>query len=108
MKKMTPVNWVISSACLHILPLLNVKQILALHGLLQQGSVLQHQSVDLDEQMAIFLLQVALQLTQQLNITQRAEFCSSQTQHLKISRLGLLSSSTSHWLLSFAQLMSSC
>lgn len=44
-----------------------MKQILALHSLLQQGSVLQHQGLDLGEQMAILLLQVALQLAQQLN-----------------------------------------
>lgn len=47
-----------------------MKQILALHRLLQQGSVLQHQRLDLVDQMAILLLQVALQLTQELNITQ--------------------------------------
>lgn len=55
---------------LHVLSLFNVKQILALHGLLQQGSVLEHQGLDLAEQVAILFLQVALQLAQQLNVTQ--------------------------------------
>lgn len=50
----------ISLSSLHVLSLLDVKQILALHGLLQQASVLQHQRVDLDKQVAILLLQVAL------------------------------------------------
>lgn len=54
---------------LHILSLFNVKQILALHSLLQQGPVLQHQCLDLAEQVPILLLQVAFQLAQQLNIT---------------------------------------
>lgn len=55
---------------LHILPLFNMKQILALHSLLQQCSVLYHQGLDLAEQVAILFLQVAFQLAQQLNITQ--------------------------------------
>lgn len=59
----------VSRICLHVLSLFNVKQILALHSLLQQGSVLQHQGLDLVEQVAILFLQVALQLAQQLNIT---------------------------------------
>lgn len=47
-----------------------MKQILALHGLLQQGSVLQHQGLNLAEQVAILFLQVSFQLAQQLNIAQ--------------------------------------
>lgn len=43
-----------------------MKQVLALHCLLQQGSVLQHQGLNLAEQVAILFLQVALQLAQQL------------------------------------------
>ena len=50
----------------HVLSLLHVEQILALHGLLQQGAVLQHQALDLTEQVAVLLLQVTLQLAQEL------------------------------------------
>lgn len=60
-----------------------MKQIFALHCLLQQGSVLQHQGLDLAEQVAILFLQVALQLAQQLNITQTSRHmctCVSYTQ----------------------------
>lgn len=46
-----------------------MKQIFALHSLLQQGSVLQHQCLNLAEQVAILFFQVAFQLAQQLNIT---------------------------------------
>ena len=51
----------------HVLPLLHVEQVLALHGLLQQGAVLQHQALDLAEQVAVLLLQVHLQLAQELH-----------------------------------------
>lgn len=57
--------------CLHILSLFNMKQILAFHILLQQASVLQHQGLDLTDQMPIFFFKVPFQLTQQLNITCR-------------------------------------
>lgn len=60
--------------CLHILSFLHVKQILALHSLLQQGSVLHHQGLNLGEQMAILFLQVALQLAQQLKITKTSRW----------------------------------
>ena len=51
---------------LHILSLFNMKQILALHCLLQQRSILQHQRLDLAEQVTILFLQVSLYLAQQL------------------------------------------
>lgn len=44
-----------------------MEQVLALHGLLQQRSVLQHQRLDLGQQVAVLLLQVALQLAKQLD-----------------------------------------
>lgn len=53
-----------------------MKQILALHGLLQQGPVLQHQGLDLAEQVAVLFLQVAFQLAQQLNITQTRAYAN--------------------------------
>lgn len=48
-----------------------MEQVLALHGLLQQRSILQHQSLDLVQQVAILLLKVSLQLAQQLTHTQK-------------------------------------
>ena len=54
---------------LHVLSLLYVEQVLALHGLLQQGAILQHQSLDLIQQVAVLLLQVPLQLAEQLKHT---------------------------------------
>lgn len=56
--------------CSHVLPLLHVEQVLALHRLLQQRSVLQHQGLDLAQQVAVLLLQVALELAQQLDSRQ--------------------------------------
>lgn len=48
-----------------------MEQVFALHGLLQQRAVLQHQRLDLVQQVSVLLLQVALQLTQQLRSTFR-------------------------------------
>lgn len=53
--------------CSHVLSLLHVEQVLALHRLLQQRSVLQHQRLDLAQQVAVLLLQVALQLAEELD-----------------------------------------
>ena len=55
---------------LHVLSLLYMEQVLALHGLLQEGAILQHQSLDLVQQVTILLLQVSFQLAQQLTYTQ--------------------------------------
>lgn len=41
---------------LHVLSLLYVEQVFAFHGLFQQCTILQHQSLDLVQQMAILLL----------------------------------------------------
>lgn len=54
--------------------LLDVEQVLAFHGLLQQRSILQHQSLDLVQQVAILLLEVSLQLAQQLTHTKKCMF----------------------------------
>lgn len=71
--------------CLHVLALFDVKQILALHALLKQRSVLQHHGLDLAEQVAVLLLQVALQLAQQLNITQTdMQMCNTCAKHTRI------------------------
>ena len=51
---------------LHVLPLLHMEEVFALHGLLKQSSVLQHQGLDLVQEVAVLLFQVPLQLTQQL------------------------------------------
>lgn len=52
-----------------------MEQVLALHGLLQQRSILQHQSLDLVQQVAILLLKVSLQLAQQLTHTKKNVAC---------------------------------
>lgn len=41
---------------IHVLPLLDVEQVFALHGLLQQGPVLQHEGLDLIQQMPVLFL----------------------------------------------------
>lgn len=58
------------NCCSHVLSLLHVEQVLALHRLLQQRSVLQHQRLNLAQQVAVLLLQVALQLAEQLDSRQ--------------------------------------
>lgn len=55
---------------LHVLSLLYMEQVLALHGLLQQRAILQHQSLDLIQKVTILFLQVSLQLAQQLTQAQ--------------------------------------
>lgn len=55
---------------LHVLSLLYMEQVLAFHGLLQQRAILEHQRLNLVQQMAIFLFQVSFQLAQQLRHTQ--------------------------------------
>lgn len=72
--------------CSHILSLLHVKQIFALHRLLQQGSVLQHQGLDLAQQVAVLFLQVALQLTEQLNSTSSTRSTQIQARSIVLSR----------------------
>ena len=44
-----------------------MEQVFALHGLFQQGPVLQHQGLDLVQKMAVLLLEVPLQLAQKLH-----------------------------------------
>lgn len=55
---------------LHVLSLLYMEQILAFHCLLQQSAILQHQSLNLVQQMSILLFQISFQLAQQLTDTQ--------------------------------------
>lgn len=55
---------------LHVLSLLHVEKVFALHGLLQQRAILQHQRLDLVLQMSVLFLQVSFYLTQQLTQTQ--------------------------------------
>ncbi len=40
----------------HVLSLLDVEQVFALHGLFQQGPVLQHEGLDLIQQMPVLFL----------------------------------------------------
>lgn len=47
-----------------------MEQILAFHCLLQQSAILQHQSLNLVQQMSILLFQISFQLAQQLTDTQ--------------------------------------
>lgn len=49
---------------LHVLSLLYVEEILALHGLLQQCTILEHQSLNLIQQVTILFLQISFQLAQ--------------------------------------------
>ena len=52
---------------IHVLSLFYVEQVFALHGLFQQGPVLQHQGLDLVQKMAVLLLEVPLHLSQKLH-----------------------------------------
>lgn len=104
--------------------LLHVEQVLALHGLLQQRSILQHQSLDLVQQVAILLLKVSLQLAQQLTHTHKKmlRVYTTTSHNTDVSGRGLSRrrgnlltteadvcvSRTSHWLVSLVEVMSSC
>lgn len=62
---------IINSDDPHVLSLLDMEEVFALHGLLQQGSVLQHQGLDLVQQVSVLLLQIPFQLAQQLHTEER-------------------------------------
>lgn len=75
-----------------------MEQVLALHRLLQKCAVLQHQGLDLVQEVTVLLLQVAFQLAQQLIHTKREDWLKTKSLKRFIQKHSIKIHLKSHYL----------